>query len=70
MIQYTQKYFKALVKSGAAIDVTNDVERTILENYDKIGYSRGVYGCNGLLLRGYSGQLYAVTARTTAIFLY
>ena len=71
MERYTQRQLKALVKSGAAQDVTHDHGRTILEPYTKIGYSAGVYGCNGMLLRGCNtGNLYAVTARTTAIFLY
>lgn len=72
MTKYTQKQLKELVKSGAAIDVTNAGERgAIPENYSQIGYSAGVYGCNGMLLQGCeSGKLYAVTARTTAIYLF
>ena len=70
MTRYTQKELRNLVKSGRAIDVTNDSSRTITENYTQIGYSAGVYGCNGRLFRGDSGQLYVITARTTAIFLY
>lgn len=72
MTKYTQKQLKALVKSGAAIDVTYASGReAIPEAYREIGYARGVYGCNGMLLQGCeSGTLYAVTARTTAIYIF
>lgn len=72
MTKFTQKQLKELVKSGAAVDVTNAGERgAIPENYRQIGYSRGVYGCNGMLLQGCeSGTLYAVTARTTAVYIF
>lgn len=71
MDRYTQKQLRALVASGAAIDITNSAAREIFEPYRQIGYSAGVYGCNGMLFRGLeSGRLYAITSRTTAIFLY
>jgi hypothetical protein len=72
MTKYTQKQLKELVKNGAAVDVTNAGERgAIPENYRQIGYSCGVYGCNGMLLQGCeSGKLYAVTSRTTAIYIF
>lgn len=72
MMRYTQKQLRALVKSGAAIDVTNANEHgDIPEPYRKIGYSAGVYGCNGMLLQGTrTGRLYAVTSRTIAIYLF
>ena len=70
MVRYTQKQLKTLVSTGAAVDVTNDSTRTISEHYTQIGFSAGVYGCNGMLLRGASGRLYAITARTSAIYLY
>ena len=69
MTRYTQKQLRALVASGSAIDITNDNERR--PGYlRQIGYSAGVYGCNGMLLQDQDGQLYAITSRTTAIFLY
>ena len=38
---------------------------------EKVGYSSGGYGLNGGLLKGHnSGTLYAITARTTALFIY
>lgn len=72
MTKYTQKQLRQLVKSGAAVDVTDADERgAIPENYRQIGYSLGVYGCSGMLLQGCeSGKLYAVTARTTAIYIF
>jgi hypothetical protein len=61
-----------MVKNGIAVAVTNACDRgAIPENYRQIGYARGVYGCNGMLLQGCeSGTLYAVTARTTAIYIF
>lgn len=67
----TQKELKRLVKVGAAKDITySSSRRDIPEDYRQVGYSSGVYGCNGMLLRGKSGQLYAVCARTTAIWVF
>lgn len=71
MTKYTQKQLKAMVKDGIAIDVTNAKERkAIPEGYRQIGYAESIYGCGGMLLQGDSGQLYAVTARTMAIYVF
>lgn len=71
MEKYTQKELRRLVKIGVAIDVTDAGSRSVIpEYYRQIGYSAGIYGCNGMLLQGDSGQLYAVTARTTAIYIF
>lgn len=71
MERFTQKQLKSMVANGIATDVTNATDRNeIPENYRQVGYSAGVYGCNGMLLKGDSGRLYAVTQRTTAIFLF
>lgn len=72
MEKYTQKQLRALVKSGAAIDVTNAHDsKAITEPYKQIGYTAGLYGCNGMLLQGMNtGKLYAVTARTSAVYLF
>lgn len=71
MEKMTQKELKRLVKVGAAKDITNSSSRRdIPEDYRQVGYSSGVYGCNGMLLRGKSWQLYAVCARTTAIYIF
>lgn len=77
MTKYGQREIKALVRSGAAVDITNHDntarhELEARERYlDKVGYSSGVYGLNGGLLKGHnSGTLYAITARTTALYIY
>jgi len=72
MEKYTIKQLKSLVNSGVAIDVTHAKKRSeIPESYTQIGYASGLYGCSGMLLRGYtSGKLYAVTGRTKAIYLF
>jgi len=72
MERYTQKQLRALVQAGTAIDVTNASERTAIpENYKQVGYSAGIYGCNGQLFRGLeSGKLYAITSRTFAIYIF
>lgn len=71
MEKYTQKQLRSLVASGVAKDVTyaHD-QKAIPESYRQIGYAAGIYGCNGMLLRGVSGQLYAVTSRTSAIYIF
>ena len=72
MEKYTIKQLKSLVNSGAAIDVTYAKKQSdIPESYTQIGYASGLYGCNGMLLQGYtSGKLYAVMSRTKAIYLF
>ena len=77
MTKYTQKQLKELVKNGLAEDVTyadNNKRREIEEAegyYTQVGYSSGVYGCNGMLLKGNkTGKLYAVTSRSTAIYIF
>lgn len=77
MEKYTQKQLKELVKNGIAKDITyadnEEYEkiRDIEGNLITIGYSHGVYGTNGLLIKGYkTKQLYAITARSTAIFIF
>lgn len=51
MIKTTQRELKNMVKSGRAIDVTNAVKRNAIpESYTQIGYSRGVYGCNAIMI--------------------
>lgn len=71
MEKYTQKFIKSLVKQGDAIDVTNSLSReAIPEGYFKAGYSKGVNGINGLILKGISGNLYAITKGSTAIQIF
>ena len=77
MERYTQKQFKNLVNTGAAVDITrgdNETRSRIIneeEYYIQIGYSAGVYGCNGVLLKGHkTGKLYAITNTTSAIYIF
>ena len=77
MRKYTQKELRNMVALGMAEDVTradNECYRKIIkeEGYlTQIGYSSGVYGCSGLLLQGYkTGKYYAVTTRTSAIYIF
>ena len=77
MTKYTQRQLKEMVIHGIAEDITygnNDTRRQIEETegyYTQVGYSSGVYGCNGMLLKGNkTGKLYAITSRTTAVFVF
>ena len=71
MKQYTQKALRNLVKNGLAIDLTKAHDyKAIPERYEQVGYSRGICGCNGKLLRGESGQLYAITTATSALYIF
>lgn len=77
MEKYTQKQFKNLVNTGAAVDIThgnNETRKQIIneeEYYTQIGYSAGIYGCNGMLLKGHkTGKLYAITNTTSAIYIF
>lgn len=77
MKKYKQREIKGFVAMGHAIDITNhdgymqEQLETLEGKLDCIGYSHGVYGVNGLLLRGRnSGKLYAITTRSSSIFLY
>lgn len=72
-----QRDIRELVAHGHAIDITNhdttkqEQLETLEGRLDCIAYSHGVYGVNGLLLKGRNtGSLYAITTRSTAIFLY
>lgn len=69
--KYTLKELKRLVRTGAAKDITfSNTRSDVPESYTQIGYSCGIYGCNGMLLQGESGRLYAITKRTTALFMF
>lgn len=77
MTKYTQKQLKELVNQEIAIDITNADNKRRQEiiakedYYTQIGYSIGVYGCNGMLLKGHNtNTLYAITKRTNAIYIF
>ena len=72
MEKYTQKQLRALVASGAAVDVTSAREQSAIpESYTQIGYAQGTYGYSGMLFKGrITNKLYAVTDRTSAIYVF
>ena len=71
-MKMTQSEIKRLVKTGAAIDITTaPPSEELWTNTEKLAVSRGTYGMNGGLLKDRrDGQLYAITARNTALFYY
>lgn len=74
MEKYTQKELRRLISIGAAklLDGTfQDIQKFIhTHNIDKIGYSSGIYGINGGLIRDCdSGDLYAIPARNSTLFM-
>lgn len=72
MKKYTQKELKTLVKLGMAKDLTNATAAEVAEQWkhgEKVGYSSGVYGINGGLIKNTeTGECYAITARNTNLF--
>lgn len=72
MLKLRQKDIKELVTYGHAVDVTHAHSCSdIPESYEQIGYSAGVYGCNGMLFQGReTGKLYAVASRSSAIYIF
>ena len=71
MKKYTQKELRRLVDLGVALNITKSHNREDLgERYDQVGYSKGIYGCNGKLLQGESGQMYAIIGATSALYIF
>lgn len=71
MTKYTQAQLRQFVRLGVAEDYTNKPAEYMdtLRRLDKVGYSAGIYGINGGLLRdGETGQLYAIIGRCTNLF--
>lgn len=66
MFKTTQREIRRYISTGVAIDVTTAQE--LPKCYDKVAYSSGVYGINGGLYKDGSGNLYAITARSTNLF--
>ena len=74
---YTKKQIKSLVNLGLAVDLTQYrlKARDKVINDEKylelIGIAKGIYGINAKLLRGAtSGNLYAITDRTSALYIF
>ena len=71
MKKYTQKELRRLVDLGVALNITKSHNREDLgERYEQVGYSKGIYGCNGKLLRGESGQMYVIIGATSALYIF
>lgn len=60
-----QSDIKRLVKNGVAVELNGNF---IPVKYKIIAVSQGVYGMNGCLLQSFTGQLYAVTSRSSTLF--
>ena len=71
----TLKNIRNYVATNAAEDLTKknfseiDAIRVAECGFETIAYSAGIYGVTGVLVKGNTtGKLYAVTARTSALF--
>jgi len=69
-IKTTQKYIKAYDAIDLTTDGKKDKELHKITNTGTIAYSMGVYGINGIVFKGNDGNVYKVTARNTALFIY
>lgn len=70
MKKVTQKEIKRLVQIGAAIDVTNVDVPAPKGHFEKLMWSKGVYGANGVVVKDTGdGKLYAVTSRSSNLFM-
>lgn len=71
----TLKDIRSYVTTNAATDLTKknfseiDEIRDAECGFETVAYSTGIYGVTGVLVKGNTtGKLYAVTARTSALF--
>jgi hypothetical protein len=75
MRKTTVKAIKNYIVDGAAVDITAytfEQTKDFLKKHtiEKIAYSSGMYGINaGLIQDVASGQLYAITARNSVLFM-
>lgn len=74
-MKITLKDIRRYVTTNAAEDLTKksfseiDAIRLAECGFECIAYSTGIYGVTGVLVKGNTtGKLYAVTARTSALF--
>ena len=71
MRKYTLKELRELVRFGVAEDYSNKPSEYIytLRRLEKVGYSSGVCGINGVLVEDTeTGQLYAIIGRNSNLF--
>lgn len=72
MKKYTLKALRELVRLGVAEDYTSKPSEYIytLRRLEKVGYSSGVYGINGGLVKdAEAGTLYAIIGRCSNLFI-
>lgn len=76
MRKYTQKELREFVRLNMAIDITYMAEKELLElkkteQLSQVGYSCGVYGCNGMLIKSdTTGQYYTIIGRVGNLWLF
>jgi hypothetical protein len=71
MKQYTQKALRKLVANKLATDITKTHDyNAVPKPYEMVGYSKGIYGCNGKLLKDANGNLYAIIGSTSALYMF
>lgn len=72
MCKYTQRELRQLARAGLAHDITSADAEYVLSvagRCDVIGYSTGIYGVNGALLKDRkSGDAYTIIARNSNLF--
>lgn len=67
----TQKDLKTMVKNGLAIDATHGSVMSPEKSYKTLAITYGTYGMNGSLFQDYeTNQLYAITARSSTLFVF
>lgn len=66
-----QKDLKMMVEKGLAIDATHGGVMSTEKPYKTLAIAYGTYGMNGGLFQDYeTNQLYAITARSTTLFVF
>ena len=71
--KYTKREIKDCIRAGFATDITGLSFSELKEwrngrNLEKIGYASGVYGISGGIIKDRNtGELFAITERTTAL---
>lgn len=77
MFKTTQKNIRSYLLINGSVNCTfhstSDYQKVIEKELflEKVAYSSGTYGCNGILLKGYnSGKYYVVPCRCSALFIY
>lgn len=75
MRRYTQKEIKELIRTGAAVNISDysfsdTTEFLKSHSIEKIGTSCGIYGINGGVIQDInSGELYAIAKRNSTLLM-